>query len=108
MDAVLTVGDVAAKVLSDDDVPGWAVSTVELLLDLGSDVLFDVVLFECCGGDVYALLLHLLAHVDVFDDGFWAVGAVLYDGGGVGGGRRVELVGHGGGGGGRGLCGWWW
>ena len=37
---------VAAKVLADDDVPGWAVSAVELLLDLRGDVLLDVVLFE--------------------------------------------------------------
>ena len=92
---MLTMGHVAAKVLSDDDVPGWAVTTVKLLFDLCSDVLLDVVLFEGCGGDVYALLLHLLAHVDVFDDSFWTVYAVLCDGAGVGGGGRVEFVGHG-------------
>ena len=60
---------VAAKVLADDDVPGWAVSAVELLLDLRGDVLLDVVLLEGGRGDVYALLLHLLTHVDIFYDG---------------------------------------
>ena len=38
-----TVGDIAAKVLADDDVPGGAVAAVELLLDLCGDVLLDVV-----------------------------------------------------------------
>ena len=64
----LTVRDIASKVLADDDVPCGAVSSVELLLDLCSDVFLDVVLLERGGRDVDRLLLHLLAHVDVLDD----------------------------------------
>ena len=63
-----TVGNVAPKIFADDDVPGSTMALVKLLLDLRRDVLLDVVLFEGTRGDVYALLLHLLAHVDVFDD----------------------------------------
>ena len=65
---MLTVRDIASKVLADDDVPCRAVSSVELLLDLCSDVLLDVVLLERGRGDIDRLLLHLIAHVDVLDD----------------------------------------
>ena len=78
------MGDVAPKVLSDNDVPGRTVASVEFFLDLCSDIFFDGVFVEGSGGDVDALLLHVLYHVDVFDDGFWADAAVL-PWGGVGG-----------------------
>lgn len=73
------MGDVAPKVLSDDDMPGRAVSFVKLFLDLGCDVFLDGVFFEGCRCDIDGLLLHVLYHVDVFDDGLWARadGAVL-------------------------------
>lgn len=64
------MGDIRPKVLSNDHMPGCAVSSVKLLLDLSSNVLLDVVFLEGGGGDVDGLLLHLLAHVDIFDDGF--------------------------------------
>jgi hypothetical protein len=64
------VGNVAPKVSANDDVPGRAVAFVKLLLDLRRDVLLDVVLLESSRGDVHALLLHLLAHVDVLDGRF--------------------------------------
>ena len=66
---VLTVGYVAAKVLAHNDMPGGAEPLVKLLLDLSGDVLLDVVLLQGGRGDVDGLLLHLLAHVDVLDDG---------------------------------------
>ena len=87
--------DIASKVLADDDVPCGAVSSVELLLDLGGDVLLDVVLFESGGGDVYSLLLHLLAHVDILDDSLGALAVVLGEGASIGAGRGVDFVGHG-------------
>jgi len=59
-DKGFTMGDVAPKVLSDDDVPGGAVAFVKLFLDLGGDVFLDGVFFEGRGCDVDALLLHLL------------------------------------------------
>ena len=42
----LTMGNVRAKVLADDDVPGGPVAFIKLLLDLRGDVLLDVVLLE--------------------------------------------------------------
>ena len=68
--ATLTMSNVAPKVLSNDDMPGGSMSSVKLLLDLCSNILLDVVFLEGSGRDVDALLLHVLAHVDVFDDGF--------------------------------------
>lgn len=90
------MGDVAPKVLSNDDVPGGAMAFVELLLDLGSDVFLDAVFFEGCRCDIDALLLHLIHHVDVFDDGFWAADAAVLPGGraGVGGGGCGCCVSH--------------
>ena len=63
------VRDVAAKVPADDAVPRGVVLLVELLLDVGRDVLLDVVLFEGLRGAVDGVLLHLLGHVRVLDDG---------------------------------------
>lgn len=62
------MGDIAPEVFANDDVPSWAMSPIKLLFDMRSDVLLDVVLFEGGRGDVDALLLHLVAHVDIFDD----------------------------------------
>jgi hypothetical protein len=36
--------------------PSWVVLLVELLLDEGSDILFDVVLFEGLGGAIDGVL----------------------------------------------------
>jgi len=63
------VRDVAAEVSADDAVPRGVVLLVELLLDIGRDVLLDVVLFEGLRGAVDGVLLHLLGHVRVLDDG---------------------------------------
>lgn len=60
IDGVHTMGNVTSEILANNDVPCRAISSVELLLDLGSNVFFDVVFFECSGGDVDGLLLHLL------------------------------------------------
>ena len=62
------MGHVGPEVLAHDDVPGGAVSSIELLLDLGRDIFLDVKFFECGCGDVHGLLLHLLTHVDIFYD----------------------------------------
>jgi hypothetical protein len=62
--------DVAAEVASDDAVPRWVVLLVELLLDVSSNILLDVVLFQSLSGAVNSVLLHLLRHVGVLDYGF--------------------------------------
>ena len=87
--------NIRAKVLSDDDVPGGPVASVELLLDLGGDVFLDVVLLKGGGGDVDGFLLHLLAHVDVLDDGFGAGAVCLRDRAGIRAGGGVDFVCHG-------------
>ena len=92
------MGNVAPEVSANDDVPGRAVAPVKLLLDLRCDVLFDVVLLESSRGDIHALLLHLLAHVDVLDDCFQigspaASGRTAYACVG-GSGRCVNFFGH--------------
>ena len=46
------VCDVASKVSADDCVPRWVVLLVELFLDVGCDVLFDVVLLHGLGSTV--------------------------------------------------------
>lgn len=67
------MSDITAEVLSNNHMPGWTVSPIELLLDLRCDVLLDVVFLEGCGRDVDRLLLQLLAHVNVFDDCFGCI-----------------------------------
>ena len=64
------VGHVAAKVPADDAMPGGVVLFVELLLDVGGDVLFDVVLLQGLGGAVNGVLLHVLGHVSILNDSF--------------------------------------
>src|SRR6266576_3459260 len=88
--------DIASKILSYDNMLCWPVSTVELLLDLCRNVLFDVEFLECSGCDVYALLLHFLAHVHIFNYGFWDGRVVLLRAQAGVGGRygRVEFFGH--------------
>ena len=49
--------------------PGWVVLLVELLLDIGGDVLLNVEAIKGLGGDVDGVGLHLIRHVDVLDDG---------------------------------------
>ena len=61
------VGHVASEVTSDDAVPCWVVLFVELLLDVGGDVLFNVVLLQSLGGAVHGILLHVLRHISILD-----------------------------------------
>jgi len=88
---MLTVGNVAAKVFADDDMPGGPVAAVDLLLDIRRNVLLDVVLSEGGSGDVDDLLLHLFRHINVLDDGLWCIGHDTVCGRG-----HFVFVGHGG------------
>jgi len=64
------VGHVGTEVSADYTMPGGVVLLVELFLDVCCDVLLDVELLEGYIGAVDGILLHLLVHVCVFDDGF--------------------------------------
>ena len=74
---MLTVCNVASKILANNDVPCGAMSSVKLLLDLSGDILLDVVFLEGGGRDVHALRLQVLAHIDRFYNGFWASDAIV-------------------------------
>ena len=63
------VGDVRTKVPSHNAMPRWVVLLVEFLLDERGDVLLDVVALKCLRRDVDRVLLHVLSHVSVLDDG---------------------------------------
>jgi len=61
IDKVLSfMGNVGTEVTAHDAVPGGVVLLVEFLLDEGSDILFDVELFEGLCADVDGVLLHVL------------------------------------------------
>jgi len=64
------VSDVAAEVTSDDAMPRRVVLFVELLLDVSGDVLLDVVLLQRLRRAIDGVLLHVLGHVRILDDGF--------------------------------------
>ena len=63
------MGDVGTEVSTHDAMPGWVVLFVKLLLDVGGNVLLDVVFLEGLGGAVDSVLLHLLGHVRILDHG---------------------------------------
>src|SRR5438105_3759748 len=64
------VGDIRSEISSDNTMPGGIILLVELLLDVGGDILLNVELFQGNVGAVDRILLHLLVHVGVFDHGF--------------------------------------
>ena len=63
------MGDIGSEIAANDAMPGGVVLLVELLLDEGGDVLLDVVALESLRRDVDRVLLHVLSHVSVLDDG---------------------------------------
>jgi hypothetical protein len=67
------MGDVRAEVTANDAMPGGVVLLIELLLDVGSDVLLDVELLHGLGGHLNGVGLHVLGHIGVLDHGL-AVG----------------------------------
>ena len=72
--------NVGAEIATHDAMPSGVVFLVELLLDVAGDVLLDVVLLQRLRGAVHRVLLHVLGHVRVLDNGF----SVRHDAGSVG------------------------
>ena len=66
--------NIRTEISADDTVPCGVVFLVEFFLDISGDIFFYVVLFHRLGGDVDGVLLHVLGHVGIFDDGFAGVG----------------------------------
>ena len=64
------VCDIGAEVAANDAMPRRVVLFVELLLDVGGDVLLDVVLLQGLGGAIDRVLLHVFRHVGVLDHCF--------------------------------------
>lgn len=54
------VSHVGAKVPANDAMPGGVVLFVKLLLDVGGDILLNVVLLHCLGSAIDSILLHVL------------------------------------------------
>lgn len=83
------VGHVRAEVSSDDAVPGWVILFIEFLLDVRGNILrkqrvstwqggrrrggryfFDVIFLEGLGCTINGILLHILRHISILNDGF--------------------------------------
>lgn len=64
------VGHVGAEVTAHNTMPSWVILLVEFLLDVRSNVLLDVELLKGNISTVDSILLHLLVHVGMLDDGF--------------------------------------
>ena len=62
------VGDERTEGTPDNAVPCRIVLLIELLLDVGGDVLLDVEAIESLSGNVDGVGLHLVRHVDVLHD----------------------------------------
>ncbi len=65
---VLTMGNETSEILANNGVPSHAVLSVKVLLDVGSDILLHVELFESSERGIDGSHLQLFAHVDIFDD----------------------------------------
>jgi len=61
------VRDVTAEIPAHDAMPRRVVLFVKLFLDVGGDVLLDVVLLERLRRAVHGVLLHVLGHVRILD-----------------------------------------
>ena len=61
---------VGAEITANNAMPGGTVFFVEFLLDVGGNVLFNVVLFQRLNRYVDRIFLQLFAHVNILNDGF--------------------------------------
>jgi len=58
---------IAAKVPSNNTMPGWIVFLVELLLDECSNILLNIVFFQSLSSTVHSILLHFFGHVRILN-----------------------------------------
>lgn len=63
------VGDVAAKVATNNAMPGGVILFVKLLLDVSGNVFFNIVLIKSLQCRIDGIVLHLFAHVGILHDG---------------------------------------
>jgi len=61
-EVIFFVSDIGAEVAANDAVPGRVILLIELLLDVVSDIFFDVEIFEGKVSTIDGVLLHLLVH----------------------------------------------
>jgi len=60
---------IRSKIATNDAMPSRIVFFVEFLFDISGNVLFDVVFFKCLCRTVHGILLHLLAHISILNNG---------------------------------------
>ena len=72
-EAVSVMGHEAAKVAADDAVPRGLVLFIELLLDVGSNILLNVEFLHRLQRHLNRIRLHVLRHVGVLDGGLVVV-----------------------------------
>uniref|UniRef100_A0A4W2DG96 Uncharacterized protein n=1 Tax=Bos indicus x Bos taurus TaxID=30522 RepID=A0A4W2DG96_BOBOX len=58
---------ITTEVPPHDAVPGGVVLLVELLLDMGHNVLLYIISLQCLSSTLHQVLLHLLRHIVVLD-----------------------------------------
>lgn len=63
------VSDIGSEVSTNNTMPGGVVFLVKLFLDVGGDILLDVELLQGNISAINGILLHLLVHIGMLDDG---------------------------------------
>ena len=62
------MGDITAKIPSDNAVPRGVVLLIELFLDVGGNIFFDIKSLHGLIRTVNRILLHFFRHISILDD----------------------------------------
>jgi len=62
------MGNIRPKIPSDNTMPCWVVFFVKLFFDVGRNIFFNVIFFECLRCTVNCVLLHFFGHVRIFNN----------------------------------------
>jgi len=62
------MGNIRPKIPSDNTMPCWVVFFVKLFFDVGCNIFFNVIFFECLRCTVNCVLLHFFGHIRIFNN----------------------------------------